>query len=89
MNELYAAQETEVQKAEREREKRDAIDKANSSAHSDGSVKSSSIRLRKTRAPKVRNQFILLSCLFVCLGKSKTENRAMGPGTYEQYYYFV
>ena len=53
LNERYAAQEAEVQKAEREREKRDAIDKANSSAHSDGSVKSSSIRLRKTRAPKV------------------------------------
>jgi hypothetical protein len=47
-----ATEEAEVQKAEREREKRDAIDKANSSAHSDGSVKSSSIRLRKARAPK-------------------------------------
>ena len=76
MNERYAAQEAEVQKAEREREKRDAIDKANSSAHSDGSVKSSSIRLRKARAPKVRQKhFMELRQLALnFLGQSETKN---------------
>ena len=44
-----------MRKAEREREKRDALDKANSSAHSDGSLKSGSIRAhRSKRSAKVQ-----------------------------------
>ena len=34
------AQEAELQKADRERERKDAIEKGNSSAHSDSSIKS-------------------------------------------------
>ena len=61
------AQEAEVRKAEREREKRDALDKANSSAHSDGSLKSGSIRAhRSKRSAKVlliyiKTQFNIIS----------------------------
>ena len=64
MNERYAAQEAEVQKAEREREKRDALDKANSSAHSDTSVKSSSIRLRPK---KIKVIYLIIINLFYLL----------------------
>ena len=50
-----------MRKAEREREKRDALDKANSSAHSDGSLKSGSIRAhRSKRSAKVHNFYLFI-----------------------------
>ena len=59
-----------MRKAEREREKRDALDKANSSAHSDGSLKSGSIRAhRSKRSAKVSFRFFIksLSLSRVCV----------------------
>lgn len=44
LNERYIAQEAELQKADRERERKDAIEKGNSSAPSDSSIKSATTR---------------------------------------------